>query len=66
MDAGVPIKRPVAGVAMGLITGGEGQWRVLTDIQGIEDNLGEYGLKVAGTSEGVTGSRWISRPLASP
>jgi polyribonucleotide nucleotidyltransferase len=55
MDAGVPLKRPVAGVAMGLITGGEGQWRVLTDIQGIEDNLGDMDFKVAGTSEGVTG-----------
>jgi polyribonucleotide nucleotidyltransferase len=55
MDAGVPIKRPVAGVAMGLITGGEGQWRVLTDIQGIEDNLGDMDFKVAGTSDGVTG-----------
>jgi polyribonucleotide nucleotidyltransferase len=55
MDAGVPIKRPVAGVAMGLITGGEGHWRVLTDIQGIEDNLGDMDFKVAGTTEGVTG-----------
>jgi polyribonucleotide nucleotidyltransferase len=55
MDAGVPIKRPVAGVAMGLITGGDGGWRVLTDIQGIEDNLGDMDFKVAGTSEGVTG-----------
>ncbi len=55
MDAGVPIKRPVAGVAMGLITGGDDRWRVLTDIQGIEDNLGDMDFKVAGTSEGVTG-----------
>ncbi|MFL5801690.1 MAG: polyribonucleotide nucleotidyltransferase, partial [Roseiflexaceae bacterium] len=55
MDAGVPIKRPVAGVAMGLITGKDGSWRVLTDIQGIEDNLGDMDFKVAGTSEGVTG-----------
>src|SRR5207237_9483403 len=53
MDAGVPIKRPVAGVAMGLITGAEGRWKVLTDIQGIEDNLGDMDFKVAGTSEGV-------------
>jgi polyribonucleotide nucleotidyltransferase len=55
MDAGVPIKRPVAGVAMGLITGPEGKWQVLTDIQGLEDNLGDMDFKVAGTSEGVTG-----------
>ena len=55
MDAGVPIKRPVAGVAMGLITGQEGKWQVLTDIQGIEDHLGDMDFKVAGTSEGITG-----------
>lgn len=55
MQAGVPIKRPVAGVAMGLITGGENQWKVLTDIQGVEDALGDMDFKVAGTSEGVTG-----------
>jgi polyribonucleotide nucleotidyltransferase len=55
MDAGVPLKRPVAGVAMGLITGGDGKWRVLTDIQGIEDHLGDMDFKVAGTSEGITG-----------
>lgn len=55
MDAGVPIKRPVAGVAMGLVTGLNGQWRVLTDIQGLEDALGDMDFKVAGTSEGVTG-----------
>lgn len=55
MDAGVPIKRAVAGVAMGLITGKDGQWKVLTDIQGMEDNLGDMDFKVAGTSEGVTG-----------
>ena len=55
MDAGVPIKRPVAGVAMGLITGADGKWQVLTDIQGIEDHLGDMDFKVAGTSEGITG-----------
>src|SRR5579859_3205963 len=55
MDAGVPIRRPVAGVAMGLISGKNNQWRVLTDIQGIEDALGDMDFKVAGTSEGVTG-----------
>ncbi|HNP73319.1 MAG TPA: polyribonucleotide nucleotidyltransferase, partial [Kouleothrix sp.] len=55
MDAGVPIKRHVAGVAMGLITGPNNQWKVLTDIQGLEDALGDMDFKVAGTSEGVTG-----------
>lgn len=55
MDAGVPIKKPVAGVAMGLITGEGGLWKVLTDIQGIEDALGDMDFKVAGTSDGVTG-----------
>jgi len=55
MDAGVPIKRPVAGVAMGLVTSKDGKWRVLTDIQGIEDHLGDMDFKVAGTNEGITG-----------
>ena len=54
MDAGVPLHKPVAGVAMGLITGGADQFQVLTDIQGIEDNLGDMDFKVAGTSDGVT------------
>ena len=57
MDAGVPIHAPVAGVAMGLITGeGEraGKWVVLSDIQGIEDALGDMDFKVAGTADGVT------------
>src|SRR6266568_2721655 len=57
MDAGVPISAPVAGVAMGLITGeGErlGKWAVLSDIQGIEDALGDMDFKVAGTADGVT------------
>jgi polyribonucleotide nucleotidyltransferase len=54
MDAGVPIKRPVAGVAMGLIAKDD-KWKVLTDIQGIEDHLGDMDFKVAGTTEGITG-----------
>ncbi len=54
MDGGVPIKAPVAGVAMGLITGENGAFQVLTDIQGIEDHLGDMDFKVAGTSEGIT------------
>lgn len=53
MDCGVPIKRPVAGVAMGLISDGE-KYAVLTDIQGMEDHLGDMDFKVAGTSEGIT------------
>lgn len=53
MDAGVPIKAPVAGVAMGLVQEGE-QFAVLTDIQGIEDALGDMDFKVAGTSKGIT------------
>ena len=53
MDAGAPIKRPVAGVAMGLIKEGE-KIAVLTDILGLEDHLGDMDFKVTGTSEGVT------------
>lgn len=53
MDAGVPIKAPVAGVAMGLIKDGE-HVSILTDIQGMEDHLGDMDFKVAGTPEGVT------------
>jgi polyribonucleotide nucleotidyltransferase len=55
MDAGIPIKAPVAGISMGLVTGGEnGEWVVLTDIEGMEDNYGDMDYKVAGTSEGIT------------
>lgn len=55
MDAGVPIKAPVAGVAMGLIKNQEtGEFRVLTDIQGLEDFLGDMDFKVAGTEKGIT------------
>ena len=54
MDAGVPIKAPVAGIAMGLIMEGE-DYVVLTDIAGVEDHLGDMDFKVAGTSEGITG-----------
>ncbi|NJJ37717.1 polyribonucleotide nucleotidyltransferase [Paenibacillus apii] len=53
MDAGVPIKAPVAGVAMGLIKDGQ-HVSILTDIQGMEDHLGDMDFKVAGTAEGVT------------
>ena len=56
MDAGVPIKRPVAGAAMGLIkaTDDSGKVAILTDIQGLEDFLGDMDFKVAGTTEGIT------------
>ena len=55
MDAGVPIKRPVAGISCGLISDQEtGEWRTFTDIQGVEDFHGEMDFKVAGTTEGVT------------
>ena len=55
MDAGVPIKKPVAGVAMGLIQDPEtGKIVVLTDIQGLEDFLGDMDFKVAGTKDGIT------------
>ncbi len=53
MDAGVPIIRPVAGIAMGLIKEGD-KVAVLTDIQGLEDHLGDMDFKVAGTTEGIT------------
>lgn len=53
MDAGVPIKAPVAGIAMGLVKQGE-HYTVLSDIQGMEDHLGDMDFKVAGTAKGVT------------
>jgi polyribonucleotide nucleotidyltransferase len=53
LDAGVPIKAPVGGIAMGLITDGE-RHAVLTDIQGMEDHLGDMDFKVAGTEQGIT------------
>ncbi|WP_010301382.1 polyribonucleotide nucleotidyltransferase [Kurthia senegalensis] len=53
MDAGVPLKAPVAGIAMGLVKKGD-NYSVLTDIQGMEDHLGDMDFKVAGTAKGVT------------
>ncbi len=55
MDAGIPVKSAVAGIAMGLVAGDEGNYVVLTDIEGIEDNYGDMDFKVAGTTEGITG-----------
>lgn len=54
MDAGVPIVRPVAGIAMGMMSNSNGDYKILTDIQGPEDHFGDMDFKVAGTSEGVT------------
>ena len=53
MDAGVPIKKPVAGIAMGLVTDDDGRFAILSDIQGVEDFLGDMDFKVAGTADGV-------------
>ncbi len=55
MDAGVPIKKPAAGIAMGLMMKDVNNYKVLTDIQGPEDHHGDMDLKVAGTDDGVTG-----------
>jgi len=54
MDAGVPIKRPVSGIAMGIIVGKDDKFKVLTDIQGLEDHYGDMDFKVAGTEKGIT------------
>ena len=54
MDAGVPISSPVAGIAMGLISGEDGKYKVLTDIAGQEDFMGDMDFKVAGTRDGIT------------
>ena len=54
MDAGVPLKMAVAGISVGLVTGGDGEYAVLTDIEGMEDNYGDMDYKIAGTTEGIT------------
>jgi len=54
MDAGVPLKRPAAGIAVGLMQDNKGNYQILTDIQGPEDHHGDMDFKVAGTEEGVT------------
>lgn len=54
MDAGVPIVRPVAGISIGLMSNDQGQYALLTDIQGPEDHYGDMDFKVAGTKEGIT------------
>ena len=64
MDAGVPLKAPVAGVAMGLVKEGD-DYAILTDIAGAEDHYGDMDFKVAGTRDGITACRWTSRLPAS-
>jgi polyribonucleotide nucleotidyltransferase len=54
MDAGIPIKKPVAGISIGLVSGDNNKFVLLTDIEGIEDNYGDMDFKVAGTTEGIT------------
>lgn len=54
MDAGVPIKKPVAGISVGLVTNDDGDFVTLTDIQGMEDHFGDMDFKVAGTRDGIT------------
>lgn len=54
MDAGVPIQKPVAGIAMGLASDKSGQWKVITDLQDVEDGPGGMDFKIAGTKDGVT------------
>ncbi len=61
MDAGVPIKKPVSGIAMGLITDDSGNFAILNDIAGVEDFYGDMDFKVAGTEEGITALQLISR-----
>ena len=54
MDAGVPLKAPCAGIAMGLVTGEKGKYAIITDIAGAEDHYGDMDFKVAGTRQGIT------------
>ena len=54
MDAGVPVKAPVAGISIGLVAGEDGRYVTLTDIQGKEDHMGDMDFKVAGTADGIT------------
>ncbi len=54
MDAGIPVKSAVAGISMGLVTNEQGDYKILTDIEGIEDNYGDMDFKIAGTAAGIT------------
>ena len=66
MDAGVPLKSAVAGVAMGLVLEDDGEFAVLTDILGDEDHLGDMDFKVAGTEAGITSLQMDIKFRASP
>ena len=65
MAAGVPIKAPVAGIAMGLITNGD-DYQILTDIQGLEDHLGDMDFKEAGTKDGICALQMDSKSKELP
>ena len=65
MDAGVPIKAPIAGVAMGLIKEGD-RFAILTDIQGLEDFLGDMDFKVTGSKKGVSALQMDARLPSLP
>lgn len=67
MDAGVPIKKPVAGIAMGLMTDGKDKNITLSDIAGLEDHIGDMDFKVAGTADGITAMQMdVKVPGVSP
>lgn len=63
MDAGVPIKRPVAGIAIGLASDDQGRWKVITDIQDLEDGKGGMDFKITGSSEGITAVQMDTKTL---
>ncbi len=62
MDAGIKIKAPVAGISIGLVTGEDGKYALLTDIEGMEDNYGDMDYKIAGTAEGITAVQLDMKP----
>ncbi|MFA5629702.1 MAG: polyribonucleotide nucleotidyltransferase [Dehalococcoidales bacterium] len=62
MDAGIKIKAPVAGISIGLVTGENGEYALLTDIEGMEDNYGDMDYKIAGTPEGITAVQLDMKP----
>jgi polyribonucleotide nucleotidyltransferase len=62
MDAGIKIKAPVAGISIGLVTGEYNDYKLLTDIEGIEDNYGDMDFKIAGTAEGITAVQLDIKP----
>jgi polyribonucleotide nucleotidyltransferase len=64
MDGGVPIKKPVAGIASGLMSDGKGTYKVLTDIQGPEDHYGDMDFKVAGTKNELPQFKWMLKLMA--